>query len=150
MPLSLLLCSQVHVFVTHLSLSAASQEKSVVELWKYMSRFSGYKLLVGDLNAEPDSPAIRFLRGEVNIERVFTDRLRDTWIEAGHKSDLDGLTFSSLTDRPTKRIDYIFHQPHSSELSVTSASIMEEGDHRIPPCSDHYGVVATIGWSPPT
>ena len=40
----------------------------------------------------------------MNIERVFTDRLRDTWIEAGHKSNLDGLTFSTFTDRPTKRV----------------------------------------------
>jgi hypothetical protein len=55
----------------------------------------------------------RFLRGEVNIERVFTDRLRDTWIEAGHKSDLDGLTFSSLTDRPTKRVKIYTVEPQN-------------------------------------
>ena len=33
--------------------------RSVVEVWRYMSRFTGYKLLLGDLNAEPDSSPIR-------------------------------------------------------------------------------------------
>ena len=35
--------------------------RSVVEIWQYMSQFTGEKLLVGDLNAEPYSTPIRYI-----------------------------------------------------------------------------------------
>lgn len=52
--------SQVHVFVTHLSLSEAARERTVVEIWRFMSRFTGSAVLLGDLNAEPQSKCIRY------------------------------------------------------------------------------------------
>lgn len=42
--------------------------RSVVQITKYMSQFSGVKLLLGDLNAEPHSNAIRYM------DTVYTHR----------------------------------------------------------------------------
>ena len=33
--------------------------RSVVEIWRYMSQFTGVKVLLGDMNAEPHSAPIR-------------------------------------------------------------------------------------------
>ena len=34
--------------------------RSVVEIWEFMQHYSGIKLLMGDMNAEPDSKTIRY------------------------------------------------------------------------------------------
>lgn len=54
----------VHVFLTHLSLSEPARDRSVVALHQYMARFPEPQLLLGDLNAEPDTPAMRLVHGE--------------------------------------------------------------------------------------
>lgn len=43
--------------------------RSVVELWRYMSKFTGVKILLGDLNAEPQSTPIRQV--VINVLFVF-------------------------------------------------------------------------------
>lgn len=52
----------VYIWVRSVSLCIL---RSAVEIWKFMSVFSGYKVLLGDLNAEPDSPAIRWGEGAI-------------------------------------------------------------------------------------
>ena len=47
---------------------------------------------------------VRFLRGELPLEGVSTEGLlQDAWLMAGHKSD-DGFTYSTLTEKATKRV----------------------------------------------
>ena len=46
----------------------------------------------------------RFLRGEVEVGRVHTEGLSDTWFIGGSGNKRGGLTFSALTDLPTKRV----------------------------------------------
>lgn len=107
----------VHVFVSHLSLSQSAQARSVVEIWHYMQSFSGIKLLMGDLNAEPNSKPMRFLSGEVSLEGVWTSGLHDTWdhVRAGseHDSQSEGFTFSALEEELVKRVRgrvyYLYH-----------------------------------------
>ena len=60
-------CFQLHVYVTHLSLSQKARERSVVEIWKYMSQHSGPAVLMGDLNAQPDSPEYKW----VNRDKIW-------------------------------------------------------------------------------
>jgi Metal-dependent hydrolase len=51
--------------VTHLSLSRKARERSVRELVAWLWRISDApKILVGDLNDEPNSPPIQFLLGD--------------------------------------------------------------------------------------
>lgn len=108
----------VDVFTVHLSLAEEARERSVRELWhavtdKDQSR-GVTQILLGDLNAEPQERAMRYLAGEEDIEGEkagFTDawlavhpeptpRSNDTWDRA------QALTFPS--DAPSKRIDFIF------------------------------------------
>lgn len=72
-------------------------------------------LIGGDFNAEPGSRVLDTLRGA---------GLRDAWAECGRG---DGLTYPS--DRPVKRIDYLFL---TGTLGCTSARVIETtiSDHR--------------------
>ena len=58
---------QVHVFVAHLSLSREARERSVVEIWRYMQRFSGLSVFCGDLNAEPHEASMRYKISRKNL-----------------------------------------------------------------------------------
>ena len=94
----------------------------------------------------------RFLRGELSLDGVFTDGLRDTWMVARHKkANNNGLTFPALTNHPTKRvylllcacnnfmvnpiklcdlqIDYIFHQSNTYDVIVINATVLDGKDH---------------------
>ena len=54
----------LQVFVTHLSLSEAARDRSVNEIWTFMRQSgSGPQVLLGDLNANPDTLAMKFLAG---------------------------------------------------------------------------------------
>jgi endonuclease/exonuclease/phosphatase family metal-dependent hydrolase len=99
-------------------------------------------LLVGDLNAPPDTPEIQLL----------SDTLVDTWV-AARGSDDPGITLSSdnpLAPRDAwqidRRIDYIFARPLrlDRKLVVDRAYIVGDAANDLPP-SDHYAVVAEIG-----
>ena len=50
----------VYAYSTHLV-------RSVMQISKYMSQFSGVKLLMGDFNDEPDSNAIRYVHVFMHI-----------------------------------------------------------------------------------
>lgn len=108
----------VDVFTVHLSLAEEARDRSVRELWRAVSdpvQSRGVtQILLGDMNAEPQERAMRFLAGLEAIDgevAKFTDawtsvhpepvpRSNETW-------DIDeALTFPS--DAPSKRIDFIF------------------------------------------
>jgi endonuclease/exonuclease/phosphatase family metal-dependent hydrolase len=76
-------------------------------------------LLVGDLNARPDTPEIKTL----------TTLLTDTWPVVGA-----GLGYTIPAENPTARIDYLLH---SSRLEPTKASVP------VSLASDHLPVVAS-------
>jgi endonuclease/exonuclease/phosphatase family metal-dependent hydrolase len=76
-------------------------------------------LLVGDLNARPDTPEIK----------TMTALLADTWPAVG-----TGLGYTSPAENPTARIDYLLY---SSKLKPTKASVP------VSLASDHLPVVAT-------
>ncbi|XP_071793410.1 uncharacterized protein [Asterias amurensis] len=145
----------VHVFVTHLSLSKAARDRSVVEIWKFMSRFNGPAVLLGDLNAEPQSNCIRFLRGEVEIDNVKTTRLQDAWlinnkeprvgrkVYAKNEARDTGLTFNTLHENLVKRIDYVFVRL-PEDMQMTSISLVDDGKRGNMAASDHLGLKVSI------
>jgi endonuclease/exonuclease/phosphatase family metal-dependent hydrolase len=104
----------VDIYVTHLSLSERSREKTMLEIWRYIQRGEGVtQVLLGDLNAEPQSRGIRFLQGKEEMEGEFTD-LTDAWLEKHEEAEprsqdpIDRKKkFTFPSDNPSKRIDFI-------------------------------------------
>jgi endonuclease/exonuclease/phosphatase family metal-dependent hydrolase len=77
-------------------------------------------LLLGDLNATPESPEIE----------AMVEELTDTWVEAGVG---DGYTYS--TTNPSVRIDYVLT---STDIATRTAAVVTSDG------SDHLPVVATV------
>ena len=80
-----------------------------------------YSLVMGDLNAEPDSP---------EMDLIAQAGLIDSWAEAG-----SGKGYSSPAIDPIKRIDWIWHTP---DLVVSEAEIIQST------ASDHLPFVVTL------
>lgn len=169
------LVGDVDVYVTHLSLSEPARDASVQAIWRFIrdrpgaaaGRDSRLQILMGDLNAEPDSKAIQFLQGLTSLGGETTD-LQDAWLAAGMDEPeprsqdpqvrRTALTFPS--DDPKKRIDLIlFRSPGGGPVAVeqvflTGQDASEEtrGDpghgmlDQDSPLwsSDHRGVVASF------
>nr|CCA26245.1 conserved hypothetical protein [Albugo laibachii Nc14] len=149
---------KVDVYVTHLSLSKASRERSVIQIWKFMQAGYGVtQFLLGDLNAEPQSEEIQFLQGTAALFGDKTD-LRDSWLDKHvepvprSKERVDRserFTFSS--ENPCKRIDLIFYrgQGVTKEIRLVGNNPLMEplsnadklNTNAMYP-SDHRGVIA--------
>ncbi|XP_078587617.1 uncharacterized protein LOC144868828 [Branchiostoma floridae x Branchiostoma japonicum] len=149
----------VHLFVTHLSLSEPAQDMSVVQIWEFMQRFRGPAVLMGDLNTEPDSKAIRFLQGVEEIDRVKTEELQDAWLMKypEPRADRDGtywrneirdsgLTFNALKSHLEKRIDYMFVRL-PSDVRLHNISLLDDGKRGYAAASDHVGLMGTFTFS---
>jgi endonuclease/exonuclease/phosphatase family metal-dependent hydrolase len=114
-------------------------------------------LLMGDLNAEPDSDEIRFLRG-LSVQGGKSVHFADAWIYGGDGSagttfDLDN-DFARKNREPSRRIDYIFARGPDAELRgepllakvVFNTPEVGPGGAIWP--SDHFGVYAEIAVEP--
>jgi endonuclease/exonuclease/phosphatase family metal-dependent hydrolase len=110
-------------------------------------------LLVGDLNAAPESSEIRFLSGLQSLagRSVY---FVDAWAVAGEGSD--GITWSNRNDHarewlePERRIDYVFAGPplRDGRGQVTRCRVVcDDGRDGVWP-SDHFGVYAELRDAP--
>ncbi|XP_003727301.2 uncharacterized protein LOC100894137 [Strongylocentrotus purpuratus] len=146
----------VHVFVSHLSLSAVARERSVVEIWRYMQRFPGQAILLGDLNSEPHEAPMKFLRGEIELLGHRTEGLVDAWkvfhseprpnVPGTYKGDEPrdlGLTYNSLEEHMSKRIDFVYVRL-TDDFKLLEASLVDDGVRGDKAASDHIGVAAVI------
>lgn len=107
---------------THLAVESADvRRRQVIEILELVDG-GGHTVLVGDLNALPDTREIRTL----------SESLADTWAVAG---DGDGATFPS--DHPRDRIDYILA---GGRIQALSAEVFAEQ----PEASDHRAVLSRI------
>lgn len=104
-----------------------------------IERFAGRdtrKILCGDFNDDPDSPAIRLVLGS---------GFRDAFAER-HPNDI-GLTFS--LDNPhvdrrytrSQRLDYVFA---AGGLTIDNCAVVFDGRNGFDLASDHYGVFCTF------
>jgi endonuclease/exonuclease/phosphatase family metal-dependent hydrolase len=106
-------------------------------------------ILVGDLNAEPDSTEIRFLRGLTALEGRSLD-LQDAWRVAGDASP--GFTwdnrnrFAAYSSERDRRIDYILVGPPDREgrgrIESARLAFTEPAGEVF--ASDHFGLVADV------
>jgi len=93
--------------------------------------------LAGDLNAEPDTLAMRFLRGDAEY-LGFTGNLVDAWMTAN--PGVDGYTIPS--NDPDRRIDYIYMVPGTEQTAeVDSCEIVFDKPVGGLHASDHLGVL---------
>lgn len=130
----------VHVFNTHFSMSAPARRHNAREVFEFVKDQSGSEpaILMGDLNAEPHTPEIRFLIGEETLAGTPpppAGDFRDCWT-ALHPHE-PGFTYGS--DAPVRRIDYVLVRnvatpPRSAEIV---GAAMVNGVYP----SDHMGLL---------
>ncbi|CAG7625080.1 endonuclease/exonuclease/phosphatase family protein [Paenibacillus allorhizosphaerae] len=130
------------IFNTHLDHRGEEARRNGAAL--IYERMSAYRakhgiplLLMGDMNCTPDSDAIRFFRGELEIGAVTSD-LQDVF---DHVEKPLGKTFNGFKGQVEgEPIDYIFT---TKDWAVTHAKIdRSQYDGSYP--SDHYPVTATL------
>jgi endonuclease/exonuclease/phosphatase family metal-dependent hydrolase len=147
----------LNAFCTHLSWRLdeghvrEKQVRAVAELVEAYapSRDGLSPVLMGDLNAEPDSDEIRFLRGLTSLggrSVYFVDAF-------GVRGRGDGTTFSVRNPfaeplrEPERRIDYVFVRGHDDPMrhgDVIEARVVLDEPHEGVFPSDHFGVLATV------
>ena len=130
------------VFCSHMSINTDSGDKAdeAAAAFAFMDarRTEGSAFFAGDLNAEPDTLAMRVLRGEATHEGVTGD-LVDGWL-ALHPSD-PGYTIPS--DAPDRRIDYVYVVPGTGAAGMTIREcerVFTEPVSGTTYASDHLGV----------
>jgi endonuclease/exonuclease/phosphatase family metal-dependent hydrolase len=112
----------VRVFTTHLQHdSQVERMAQIAQIRAVLADVPESVVLLGDLNATPESPEIA----------AITDDLVDTWVEAGVG---DGYTFDAAT--PHARIDYVM----TSDGIVARTAAVVATD-----ASDHLPVVVDLG-----
>ncbi|WP_233881276.1 endonuclease/exonuclease/phosphatase family protein [Virgibacillus halodenitrificans] len=103
----------VNFYNTHLGLTVNERVAQVEEINNVKNIFPGPSVLVGDLNAEPNSEEFQLLLNNGNFVDTFAD-----------EDEEDANTFPVID--PIKRIDYILTSPHieysDQEVIDTQAS----------------------------
>ncbi|HEX6506597.1 MAG TPA: endonuclease/exonuclease/phosphatase family protein [Chloroflexota bacterium] len=129
----------VYAFDTHFSLSARARLSNALEVTRFVREEAGDSaaVLMGDLNAEPQTEPIQFLRGEYEVDGDTGDFL-DCWV-AAHPHDV-GYTYASFG--PVRRIDYVLAR-NTSPDGITAQVIGSESREGVYP-SDHKGVVVEL------
>jgi endonuclease/exonuclease/phosphatase family metal-dependent hydrolase len=124
--------SPVHVVDTHFSLESAARLSNAQETVAFVNRVAGSEpvVLMGDLNAEPSSPEIRYLIEEGGFV--------DVW-DVARPADR-GFTYASFN--PVRRIDFILVR--NVPLDRVEARLVGtlRTDGVFP--SDHLGIVADL------
>jgi endonuclease/exonuclease/phosphatase family metal-dependent hydrolase len=155
------------VFVTHLNwrfdhgyvrLAQVRQALAAIDELAPAERGDLPAILMGDLNADPDSDEMRFLRGLSVVEgrSVF---FADAWLYAGDGTP--GTTFdrsnayARAVREPSRRVDYILvrggpdarqrGEPVHTEVAFT-ATEMHAGETVW--ASDHFGLCSDIWYAP--
>lgn len=154
-------CGRVPVFVTHLSWQLhltdvrVRQVRCIDDHVRELGKKGTFPaVLMGDMNAEPDSDEMRFLRGLTPLGGRGT-YYADCWAYC-HKEP--GATFARenpfalRTREPSRRIDYIFARGPDRALRAEPLHCrvaLDQSEDGVFP-SDHFGVYAELQASPVT
>ncbi len=135
-------------FNTHLSWKIedqATRQIQVRELWQWVKnrRRSGETILMGDMNATPDSDEITWLVNNSGLTDLFA------FLRPGNP----GFSWDNRNDFarnhnppvPNRRIDYIFAGGEKSEIRLADCRLVfTAADQRGVYASDHFGVLAEL------
>jgi endonuclease/exonuclease/phosphatase family metal-dependent hydrolase len=128
----------VPVIVTHLAANRDNQRGRIRELGVLLpwTARQGPGILMGDLNAQPDS---------VELEPVRA-RYRDAWADAAAHGRAAGVVSGATRPgRRLSRIDYIFYEP-GTHLVLEAAEVLDVSNlDGLGEVSDHFPVSATFG-----
>jgi endonuclease/exonuclease/phosphatase family metal-dependent hydrolase len=128
---------QVPVVVTHLAANRENQRHRVQELSVLLpwAERHGPGLLIGDLNAQPDSQELRPVLA----------RYHDAWALAAARGRIAGVrSGSTRPGRRVSRIDYVLYDPRLN-LALDSVEIVDvSSDSEWGEVSDHHPVVAAF------
>jgi endonuclease/exonuclease/phosphatase family metal-dependent hydrolase len=147
----------IPVFVTHLNWKFDEGHVRQVQIREVVARIEaspqpgGFPaILMGDMNAEPDSDEMRFLRGLTTLGGSRSVYFQDAFALAGDGSP--GVTyagrnpFAAHLREPDRRIDYVFvhgrDERHRAQPIEARVCFDATVDGTFP--SDHFGVVATL------
>ena len=126
--------SDFYLFNTHFGLNSVCQSENADETISYIASLGtpqSFKLLVGDFNTTPSSPAINAI-----IKAGFVD----LW--ALLNPTLPGYTHPS--NAPSSRIDYMFALPSLSKFATSIQLIGTKPNSQNIYPSDHFGLLATF------
>lgn len=155
------------VFVTHLNWKfhqgsvRLSQVRYIVDRIQELAPPSDSTLLpavlLGDMNAEPDSDEMRYLRG-LSTQQGHSVFFADAWLYGGDGGP--GYTFdrrnrfAAQAHEPSRRLDYILVRGGEGRLRgepretrVVFATPIESSEGELWP-SDHFGLVTDITFRP--
>lgn len=121
----------IHLFNGHFSWVPAQNLANVEEALPYLNNAPGPAVLVGDLNATPDSEAMQRLR-----DAGWTD----AW--AALRPQDPGYTFES--DQPTLRIDYAWLNPDLQPYLKRIDIVAQAQDGSGARASDHFGLLLSL------
>lgn len=139
--------SRFFVFNTHLSWKpedGATRQKQVEEVSQGMEEKARGEesLLVGDLNAVPQSPEIRWLIHEGHLHDVFTEKHQDA---AGFTWDnRNPYVAGAEHPLPDRRIDYLLARHRGPVLKnlISASVVFTQPNPGGIWASDHFGVLA--------
>lgn len=148
-------CGPVVFACTHLNWKfhhGYVREAQVVAAARFIRRFAGDvflpPILVGDMNADPDSAEVRFLCGLESLESE-SCFFQDAWRVAGDGSP--GFTwdnrnpFAATAFEPDRRIDYIFvGLAREGRGRIEDVRLAMTGARNGIYPSDHFGLVAYL------
>jgi len=110
--------NHLHFYNTHLALTSAEREIQINEVVKIANQSEGPKVILGDLNATPESNEMKAMYA--NYLDVFADQ---------------PTAFTYSAENPTKRIDYIFT---SNDIETVNTEVIQSL------ASDHLPITAEI------
>jgi endonuclease/exonuclease/phosphatase family metal-dependent hydrolase len=146
----------VPFFVTHLNWKfhhGFVREHQVMTIAEHIRREAPIEglppVLVGDMNAQPESSEIRFLKGLHSLSGksfFMADCYEQTGEGAGYTFDANKNPYAAVTHEYPRRIDYVFvrgpdRQARGKPLS--SRVVMTDVVDGVAP-TDHFGVLAEI------
>jgi endonuclease/exonuclease/phosphatase family metal-dependent hydrolase len=133
-----------------------ARNRNVLEIWAFIQTYPKPWILMGDLNAEPHSKAMRFLAGLETIDGATAKGLQDVWttlypeprpgapeLYGKDEAPDPGLTFSTLENKLVKRIDYLF-VALDEMAKIEAVDLIDDGVRWDGVTSDHLGVSVTL------
>lgn len=101
------------VATSHWALSAAARRSNARDVWRFLQALPGPHVFTGDLNAEPDTPELRFLRSDA--------ALIDAFAPERFPEQATAWTYTTHAATPKKRIDFVLYTAHHPLLQQTRA-----------------------------
>ncbi len=126
----------VAIVVTHLASgtgNAPDRVKQIAALLPWTQQRGRTQILIGDFNAEPETPELRPLMAAYH----------DAWAEAAESGHIRGVVSGSTRPKRVSRIDYVFYEP-SDALQLQSVDVIDTSSLFSSEVSDHRPVVATF------